>query len=85
MLDLVLMFFAGFQVVLSVTCMLVDLSVTIMQLEVSAANMQATTLIAIMQMGVSVAIMQVVFSAVHYAHDCLHCYYAGNSDVGDSL
>ena len=56
-----------------------------MQLEVSAANMQVTTLIAIMQMGVSVAIMQVVFSAVHYAHDCFHCYYAGDSDVGDSF
>ena len=56
-----------------------------MQLEVSAANMQVTTLIAIMQMGVSVAIMQVVFSAVHYAHDCFHCYYAGNSDVGEFI
>ena len=30
-----------------------------------------TIFIVIMQMGASVAIMQVVFSAVHYAHDCI--------------
>ena len=40
-------------------------------------------------MGVSVAIMQVVFSAVHYAHDCFRCNYAGDSlfysYVGDSF
>ena len=29
-------------------------------------------------MVVSVAIMQVVFSAVHYAHDCVYCNYAGD-------
>ena len=56
-----------------------------MQVTVSAANMQVTIFIVIMQMGVSVAIMQVVFSAVHYAHDCFHCYYAGGSDVDDSF
>ena len=43
----------------------------------------------IMQMRVSVAIMQVVFSAVHYAHDCFYCSYAGESFlysyVGDSF
>ena len=52
-----------------------------MQVEVSAAhiqvsstaNMWVTTFIVIMQMGVSVAIMHVVFSAVHYAHDCVYC------------
>ena len=87
---------AGFQVLLSVTSMLVDISVTIMQvtgfvavmqLEVSAAHMQVTVsaanmwvtiFIVIMQMGVFVAIMQVVFSAVHYAHDCVYCSYVGD-------
>ena len=86
--DNVCCIFAGFQVLLSVTGMLVDLSVTIMQvtvsvavmqLEVSAANMWVTIFIVIMQMGVSVAIMQVVFFAVHYAHDCVYCNYAGDS------
>ena len=97
---------AGFQVLLSVTGMLVDLSVKItqetvsvavMQLEVSAAHMQVTVSVAnmwvtifivIMQMGVSVATMQVVFFAVHYAHDCVYCNYAGDffySYVGDSF
>ena len=33
----------------------------------------------IMQMGVSVAIMQVVFSALHYVHDCFYCNYVGES------
>ena len=87
---------AGFQVLLSVTVMLVDLFVTIMQvtgsvaviqLEVSAAHMQVTVsatnmwvtiFIVIRQMGVSVAVTQVVFSAVHYAHGCVCCNYAGN-------
>ena len=32
--------------------------------------------IVIMQVGVSFAITQVVFSAVHYAHDCFYCNYA---------
>ena len=58
-----------------------------MQLEVSAAHMQVTVsatdmclavFIVIMKMGVSVGIMQVVFSAVHYAHDCVNCNYAGD-------
>ena len=44
--------------------------------------------VVIMQMGVSVAIMQVVFFAVHYAHHCFYCNYAGESFsysyVGDS-
>ena len=42
-----------------------------------------------MQMRVSVAIMQVVFSAEHYAHDCVYCNDAGDSFfysyVGDSF
>ena len=86
--DNVCCFFADFELLLSVTGILMDLSVTIMQVTVSvaimqlkvsaahmqvtvsAANMQMTTFIVIMQMGVFVTIMQVVFSAVHYAHDC---------------
>ena len=76
--------YATFEVVLSVTVMLMDLSVVtmqvnvsvqIMQLEVSAANMWVTIFIVIMRMEVSVAIMQMVFSAVHYAHDCIYCNY----------
>ena len=51
--------------------------------------MQMTAFIVILQMGVSIAIMQVVFSAVHYTHDCFHCNYAGDyffySYVGDSF
>ena len=71
--------------VLFVTGLLVDLSVMIKQLEVFGAHMQVTVsaakmwlaiFVVIMQMGVSVAIMQVVFSAVHYAHDCSYCNYA---------
>ena len=54
-----------------------------MHVTVSAANMRVTIFIVIMQMRVFVAFMQVVFSAVHYVHDCFHCYYAG--DVGDSF
>ena len=50
-----------------------------MQVIVSAAKMWLTIFVAIMQMRVSVAIMQVVFSAVHYAHDCFYCNYAGKS------
>ena len=83
---------AGFQVLLSVTGMLVDISVTIMQvtvadmqLEVSTTHMQVTVssanvwmTVSIMQMGLSVAVMLVVFSAVHYAHNCVYCNYAGD-------
>ena len=43
----------------------------------------------IIQMGVSAAIMLVVFSAVHYADDCVYCNYAVDSFfysyVGDSV
>ena len=49
-----------------------------MHVTVSAANIWVTIFTVIMQMGVSVAIMQVVFSAVHYAHDCVYCNYAGD-------
>ena len=37
--------------------------------------------IVIMQVGVSVAIMQGVFPAVHYAHECFHCNYAGDTFI----
>ena len=82
--------FAGFQVLHSVTGMLVDLSVTIMQVTVSVAVMQLKVSVAHMQVTVSaankwltifiviIAIIQVVFSAVHYAHDCGYCNYAGD-------
>ena len=72
--------------VLFVTAMLVDLPVAIVQLEVSGAHMKVSVsaaniwvaiFVLIMQMGVSVAVMKVVFSAVHYAHDCFYCNYAG--------
>ena len=60
-----------------------------MQVTVSAAKMWLTIFVVIMQMGVSVAITQVVFSAVHYAHDCFYSNYAGKSSfysyVGDSF
>ena len=50
-----------------------------MQVTVSAAKTWLTIFVVIMQMGVSVAIMLKVFSAVHYAHDCFYCNYAGES------
>ena len=50
-----------------------------MQMTVSAVNMLVTIFMAIMQMGVSVAIMRVVFSSLHYAHDCFCSNYAGDS------
>ena len=59
------------------------------QATVSAANMWVIIFLVIMQMKVSVAIMQMVFSAVHHAHDCFYCNYAGNSffysNVGDGF
>ena len=54
-----------------------------MQVSVSAANMRVTIFVLTMQMGVSVGIMQVVFSAVHYAHECFYYNYAGY--VGNSF
>ena len=78
----------GMLVDLSVTIMQVTVSIAVIQLEVSAAHMQVTVsaanmwvtiFIVIMQIGVSVAIMKMVFSAVHYAHGCVYCNYAGNS------
>ena len=71
--------FAGFQVLLSVTGMLVDLSVTIMQVTVSVAVMQLEVSAAHMQETFFIVIMQVVFSVVHYAHDCVYCNSLSNS------
>ena len=48
-----------------------------MQVAVFAANIWVTIFIEVMQVGVSVTIVQVVFSAVHYAHDCFYGNYAG--------
>ena len=85
---------------LSVAIMQVTVSVAVLQLEGSAAHMQVTVPAANMwvaifvvttHMGVSVAIMKVVFSEVHYAHDCCTfcCNYAADSFfysyVGDSF
>ena len=60
-----------------------------MQVIVSAVKLWVTIFVVITKMGVSVAIMQVVFSAVHYAHDCFYCNYAGESFfysyIGDSF
>ena len=80
------LFVTGMLLILSVSNQQVTVSVAIMHLEVSGTHIQVTVSAAkmwltifnvIMQMGVSVAIMQVVFSAVHYAHDCFYCNYAG--------
>ena len=77
-----------------VTRMLVDLSLAIMQVTVSVAIMELEIFAAHTQMIVSeakrwVAILQVVFSAVHYAHDCFYCNYAGKSffysHIGDDF
>ena len=62
------------QVTVSVTVMLLEVSVAHMQVTVSAVNMWMIIFIVIMKMGVSV-----VFSAVHYAHDCVYCNYASDS------
>ena len=68
--------FAGFQVLLSVTDMLVDLSVTIMQvtvsvtvmqLEVSAAHVQVTVSAANMWVTLFIVIMQMGVSVAIYA------------------
>ena len=74
-----LFFFAVMKVTVSVAIMQLEVSVTLMPVNISAANMWVTTFIEIMQVGVSVAIMHVVFSTVHYAHDCFYCNYAGES------
>ena len=56
-----------------------------MQLEVSAADMQVAVSAANIWVTIFIVIMQVVFSAVHYAYACFLCYYAGDSDGGDSF
>ena len=65
------------QVNVFVAIMQLEVSGAHMQVTVSAANMWVTIFVAMMQMGGSLAIMQVVFPAVHYAHDCFCCNYAG--------
>ena len=60
-----------------------------MQVTFSGGKMWVIIFVVIMQMGISVAIMQLVFSAVHYVHDCFYCNYADEfffySYVGDSF
>ena len=68
---------ANKQVTVSVVIMQLEVFRAHMQVTVSAAKMWLTIFNVVMQVGVSVAIMQVVFSAVHYAHDCFCCNYAG--------
>ena len=80
--------------VLSVIGMLVDLSVTIMHVTVSVVMIQLEVFTAPVNsfcskyaadnfycnyVDGSLAVTQVVFSAVHYANECLHCNYAGDS------
>ena len=65
--------------------MQVEVSAAYMGVTVSAAIIWVIIVIVITQMEVSVAIIQVLFSAVHYAHDCFHYYCAGDSDVSDSF
>ena len=71
-------YFLLLQVTVSVAVVQLECSAAHLQVTVSATNMCLTVFIVIMQMGVSVAIMQVVFSAVHYVHDCVCCNYAGD-------
>ena len=72
---------ANMQVTVSVAVMQLEIFAALMQVTVSAANIWVTIFIVIMQVGVSIANMQVVFSAVHYAHECFCCNYAGYSYV----
>ena len=65
----------------SVAIMQLEVFAAHMQVTVSAGNMLVTIFIVIMQMGVSAAIMQGVFPAVHYAHECFHCNYAGDTFI----
>ena len=65
------------QVTVSVAIVQLEAFVAHMQVSVSAGNMWVVIFVLIMQIRVSVAIMQVVFYAVHYAHHCFDCNYAG--------
>ena len=59
--------------------MQLEVSAAHMQVTVSATNKWVTIFIVIRLMGVSVAIIQLIFSVVHYAHDCFYCNYAIDS------
>ena len=73
------LFVSGILSDLSVVIKQVTVSVAIIQLEVFGASMQVTVPAGKMWFKISVAIMQVVLTAVHYAHNCFHCNYAGKS------
>ena len=62
--DNVCCIYAVFELVLSVTGMLVDLSVTIMQLESSAAHMQVTVPAANMRVAIFIVIMQLTLDFI---------------------
>ena len=49
-----------------------------MQVAVPVTNMWGKLFIVIMQVGVSVTVMQMIYSAVHFAHDCFYCNYTGD-------
>ena len=66
------------QVTVSLAIMQLEVSAALMQITISAANMWVTIFMVIMQVGVFVAAMLVVFSAIHYAHDCFYCNYVGD-------
>ena len=68
---LVDLFVAIMQVTISVEIMQLQVSAPFIHVKVSAANMWVTIFIEIMDIEVPVTIMQVVFSTVHYAHDCV--------------
>ena len=65
--------------------MQLEVSETHVQVTVSAANMRGGSFYCNYADGSLCCNYQVIFSAVHYAHDCFHRYYAGDSDVGDSF
>ena len=68
---LVDLFVANMQVTVSVAIKQLEVFSAFMHVKVSAANMWVTIFIEIMDIEVPVTIMQVVFSTVHYAHDCV--------------
>ena len=69
--------FAGFQVLLAVTGMLVDLFVTIMQVTVSVAIMQLEVFTARTQVAVSAANMWLTIFVVIMQMEVSCCNYAG--------
>ena len=66
------------QVTVSVAITQLEISATFMLVKVFATNIWVTIFIEIMHVEEK-KIMEVVFSsAMHYAHDCFYCNYAGH-------